>query len=182
MNLPKLKIQFLSFVVLLCFMLNPVKGQKNDSDTIRHHSPRKAMIMSAIIPGLGQVYNNKVWKLPLLYGGAGAAIYYLNYNQLRFDEVRSIRKREITEPYYQVYERRIDARQLERAQNYFGRYRDISMFSLIGVYVLNILDANVDAYMFEYDISDDLSMELRPAIIPSDFQANNFGLKFSLRF
>lgn len=172
------------FILILIFIVSPFcKGQYTDTIAYRPHSTRNATIMSAIVPGLGQIYNNKVWKIPLLYGGAGIAIYQLNRWQQRYDEVLSILKTNYKkEDFYFIYGRSLQGTSLERARDQYRRNRDYSLFTLGGIYLLNIIDATVDAYMFEYDISDDLSFEIKPDYIPADFNLGGAGLSFCLKF
>ena len=95
--------------------------------------PKKALWLAIAIPGGGQIYNRKYWKLPLIYGGFLGCIYALNWNNTK--------------------------------KNYYRRYRDLSMFIMIGVYALSIIDAYVDAELSSFDISKNLSMKVRPSFI-----------------
>jgi hypothetical protein len=155
-----------------------------DTLTIRHHSPTTAVIMSAVLPGLGQIYNDKIWKLPIIYGGEMAAINSYHYYQIRYKKVLSIMKNDggTGQERYDVYGTLISASLLERARDVFRRYRDYSGLAIAGLYVLNIIDALVDAHFFEYDISDDLSLKIQPGLLPSDFLSGNVGLNICMRF
>ncbi|HJX71427.1 MAG TPA: DUF5683 domain-containing protein [Bacteroidales bacterium] len=156
----------------------------DDSLTIRQHSPTRAVIMSAIVPGLGQVYNGKIWKLPIIYGGEMAAINAFHFYQIRYKKVLSILKADggTGQDIYEIYGRLLDSRNLERARDYYRKYRDYSGLVVVGVYALNIIDALVDAHFFEYDISDDLSLKIRPDILPYDFHSGGIGLNICMRF
>ncbi len=154
----------------------------DDSTMARKHSPTKAIIMSAIMPGLGQVYNQKIWKVPILYAGEITALYYFQWNQVRYQEILQILKDGAGEEYYYVYGRKVYEYQLERARDHYRRQRDYSALFFIGIYALNIIDALVDAHFYEYDISDDLSLKIRPAYFTPDIRQGGFGLNVCLRF
>lgn len=189
-----LKLAKYSICILLLFLItnqgfsqdNTIRDAEVIDTSYHRHSPTTALILSAIVPGLGQVYNNKVWKVPILYGGVGVSFYLLNYYKARYDVIVSIQKRlDAKEPLqdkYIVYGREVVAQNLELGKNRFRRYRDINAFILGGLYVINLLDALVDAYMFEYDISDDLSFEFRPDYMPTGLDAGTVGVTFCLKF
>lgn len=156
----------------------------DDSLLVRHHSPNRAVLMSAIIPGLGQVYNGKIWKVPIIYGAEMAAINWYHFYQVRYKKVLSILKDDggQGQATYNVYGNDIPGTSMERARDFYRRWRDYGGLVVIGIYVLNIVDALVDAYFFEYDISDDLSLNIKPACISPDFQSSGFGLNLCLKF
>jgi hypothetical protein len=176
----------------LILFLSPHSTQAQITDTtvivrdtvIHNHPPKKAVIYSLICPGLGQIYNRKYWKLPFIYGGGGAFLYYVCYNQRKYEKFRDayITESAKDEPaetveidgYNYRYER------LEAGRDYYRRYRDISIAGLGAMYLLNVIDAMVDAHFFYYDVSDDLSMHLKPAVIQTGSIASvgisiNFG-------
>jgi hypothetical protein len=161
---------------LLFFINTASKAQLTDSisknDTTakekpKYHSPKKATLMSAIVPGLGQVYNKKYWKLPIIYGGFAALIYSLNFNQSEYARFRDAYKYRIdgdstTVDNYVGILRDDDLFALQKSYN---RYRDLSVIGLGLLYVLNIVDASVDAHLFTFDVGDDLSFNIHPTII-----------------
>ncbi len=185
--MPDLQFRYLFCVLLfvLLFSMN-VNGQENnaENDTIESkiHSPRKAILYSAIFPGLGQIYNKKIWKVPLIYGGAGMALFYINFNQIRYQKVLDYIKSEVELGEYEIYGQRIPQDRLEVARDFYRTNRDWSVIALGGTYLINILDALVDAYLFNYDVSDDLSLKLTPACIKTDLFANAIGLSLNLKF
>ncbi len=140
--------------------------------------PKKALWLAIAIPGGGQIYNRKYWKLPLIYGGFLGCIYALNWNNTMYHDY-SQAYIDITDddPLTKSYENFIPqgydvSRNLTRIQdlfrrkkNYYRRYRDLSMFIMIGVYALSIIDAYVDAELSSFDISKNLSMKVRPSFI-----------------
>jgi hypothetical protein len=150
-----------------------------------HKSPRIAAISSAIVPGLGQAYNGKYYKIPVIYG-AGTIMYYYfdryNYNYQRIKKARRELKDTgvISDPELENY----DDATLELNMNSFRRNRDYQLIFMGLLYVANIVDAMVDAYMYEFDVSDDLSMKIGPSFEPisTDMYSASAGLKLSFRF
>jgi hypothetical protein len=140
--------------------------------------------MSAIVPGLGQVYNDKIWKVPIIYGAEMTAIYSYHFYQIRYKKIIGILKDDggAGQDEYEVYGRTINSNNLERARDFYRRWRDYMGLFVIGVYVLNIVDALVDAYFFEYDISDNLSLNIKPAYLTPGFRSNGVGLNLCLNF
>lgn len=149
---------------------------------VREHSPRKAIIYSAICPGLGQVYNKKYWKVPIIYGAGGAFAYFIGFNHLQYTKFRDgietgvAGEKILIDGVYYEYE------QLPLGRDYYRRYRDLSVLGLAAIYFLNVVDAMVDAYFFYFDVSDDLSMKVEPAIISSPGMTATVGLRINLGF
>jgi hypothetical protein len=156
----------------------------DDSVRIRQHSPTTAIIMSAVLPGLGQIYNGKIWKLPIIYAGEMTAIYSYHFYQIRYQKVLGILKADggTGQESYDIYGNPIPGTSMARARDFYRRWRDYSGLAIAGIYVLNIIDALVDAYFFEYDISDDLSLNIRPACISTGFDTGGIGLNISMKF
>lgn len=134
----------------------------------KKHSPFKATIMSTALPGLGQVYNGKWWKVPIIYGGFGGLIYSSVFNDLKFQTykkaylVRVDDDPSTTDEFEGVYS---DAN-LRELVDFYQRNRDISLIFTGVLYALNIIDASVDAHLKDFDVSDDLSMKIRPTMQP----------------
>ena len=123
--------------------------------------PAKAAFYSAVLPGLGQVYNKRYWKLPLIYGGIGASIYYYDLNNKNFKRYRNAYKRRLAGFADDEFQGVIfDNDRLIDGMNFYKKYRDQSMLFIIGTYFLNILDANIDAHLKQYNINQDLSLKL----------------------
>lgn len=154
----------------------------SDTLIIKKYNPRTATISSALLPGLGQVYNGKYWKVPLIYGAGGALVYAFQYNHSKYMQYREAYDEGDENKIYIIdgYERSYGQLQLYR--DYYRRYRDISLFGLIGVYLLNIVDAMVDAYFTQFDISDDLTMHIEPAIVDNFDLAATFGIRIRIGF
>jgi len=137
-------------------------------------SPAKAAFYSAIFPGLGQAYNKRYWKMPLVYGAIGTSFYFYNSNNKRYHEFRNEYKDRllgITNPKYAY----LDNDRLIRAQKFYQRNRDLSVLITCAFYVLNIVDANVDAHLKQFNVSDNLTFT------PS-FQTNEFDYKPNVGF
>lgn len=158
------------------------EAYKDDSS---YQNPNKAAILSAILPGLGQVYNKKYWKVPIIYAGFGTFVFFINYNRKGYLEFKQAH---IDFPNYHLnYDFPLTLEQIDRAKDSFKRYRDLSIIGTAGFYLLQIIDATVDAYLFDWDVSDDLSLKIEPSIIqsPSQFlvpSTNTFALRASLSF
>ena len=177
---PKLT-QLVVLISFVCF------GQKqNLSNSFKKEidplSPAKAAFYSAVLPGLGQVYNKRYWKLPLIYGGIGASIYYYDLNNKNFKRYRNAYKRRLagfTDDEFQDVI--FDNDRLIDGMNFYKQYRDQSMLFIIGTYFLNILDANIDAHLKQYNINQNLS--LKPYMDQNPIVANHhFGVSLNFNF
>lgn len=145
-----------------------------------YHSPKKAALL-ALVPGLGQIYNKKYWKLPLVYGALGACIYVVDFNQFYYrsylDQFNTLLETDSPN--------RNTMRQLVEQQNFYRRRRDLSIIITAAVYGLQILDAYVDAHLFHYDISDDLTLQWEPRMLRNLTSPNpnayGLGITFNLK-
>ncbi len=179
---------------------NSASYQADDLLKPYKHSPHKATIYAAVIPGLGQIYNKKYWKLPILYAGIGGVIYAIQFNSENYDKYRSayrdflirdpknmsylkvientqITLEDVHGPYADWFQRTLDNR-----RKYYRRYRDISYAGLVGVYLIQIIDATVDAHFKNFDISDDLSLNLEPIILSTPQEPFGGAVGFQLKF
>ena len=147
--------------------------------TITHsHSARKATIYSAIAPGLGQAYNKKYWKIPVVYVGFGAMIYLFERNNTKYNSFKTALIQR-TNGDTDIYLKQIPTTQgLIEYKDYYRRNRDLSVIGFALIYILNVVDANVDANLFYFDVSDDLSLQWSPIINPSYSYATGVSLKF----
>jgi hypothetical protein len=120
--------------------------------------PSKAAFYSAIIPGLGQAYNKKYWKIPLVWGGIGTGIYFYVSNDKQYDRYRDAYKRRLAgfkdDEFYNV----VSDDGLIRAQDQFRRNKEVSLLVTLGLYALNIIDANVDAHLLQFNVDENLSL------------------------
>jgi len=150
------------------------------------HSPKKASIMSIALPGLGQVYNGKWWKVPIIYAGFGGLTYMAVTNHLDMERYRQAYLNRVDDDPSTVDEfagKYSDAN-LKELKTTNQRNRDLS-FILMGIlYILNVVDASVDGHLKDFDVSDDLSLRIRPLMqqaAPNQIPAPSIGLTFTLR-
>lgn len=154
-------------------------------------SPAKAAFYSAILPGLGQAYNKKYWKIPIVYGALGTGIYFYVNNNKEYNRYRDAYKRRLAgytddEFYFdssgnQLSTPRVSTDGLEDAQDFYSRNKEISLLVTIGIYALNIIDANVDAHLLQYNVDENLS--LAPHYEFNEFDAtSNLGLTLNFKF
>lgn len=140
--------------------------------------PTKALWLSLVLPGAGQIYNRKYWKLPIIYGGFLGCAYALTWNQMMYrdysqayldimdDDPNTKSFLDMLPPRYDITGREDQFKKIfKRKKDFYRRYRDLSAFCFIGVYLLSVVDAYVDAQLSEFDISPDLSMKVEPAVI-----------------
>ncbi len=151
-------------------------------------NPKRAMWLAIVLPGAGQIYNRKYWKLPIVYGGFIGCLYAATWNnQMYHDYEQAYMDIMDDNPQTQSYNqflhlgKTVDETNIEdykslfrRRKDYYRRYRDLSIFIMIGVYALSIIDAYVDASLSEFDISDDLSLRIQPAVIKNGASRNPF--------
>lgn len=140
------------------------------------HSPRKATLMSAALPGLGQIYNKKYWKVPVVYGGLGTCIYLIDFNNDRFQRYKDGLIAELDDDPNTINTTGFSSSQLDELQDTYRRWRDMSWISLGAVYLLQIIDANVDAHLFHFDVGRELSMTAVPYMSPSVQVNTGFSL------
>jgi hypothetical protein len=143
-------------------------------------APARAAFYSAIVPGLGQAYNKRYWKIPIVLGAIGTGVYFYSTNNQEYHRYRDAYKQRLKGLDDEFKGQYSDAT-LINAQKSFQRNRDLSLIVSIGLYVLNIVDANVDAHLKQFNVNDDLSF--RPEVYPTDFtQQQNLGLTMTYRF
>lgn len=128
--------------------------------------PTKATLLSAVLPGAGQFYNKKYWKLPIIYAGFGGLGYAFAFNNGEYKRFGEYYRIETDGDANTISEFPGTPEQLRQKRNYYKKYRDLSVIGMFGLYALQILDAHVDAHLKEFDVSDDLSLSWRPAFIP----------------
>lgn len=167
--------------------------------------PKKAVLM-ALVPGLGQIYNRKFWKLPIVYGGLMGCMYAVTWNNRNYQDYSTAYKdimMDAEEPNRPVEEFHTSWQdflgvgydpkewvtntnfqtQLKNRKDYYRRYRDLSIIITVGVYALSIIDAYVDAQLFDFDISPDLSMHWEPSVTPQTaYSSLSYGLNCSIKF
>ncbi len=174
--------------------------KKRDWSTWRPDTKR-ALWLALVLPGAGQIYNRKYWKLPIIYGGFVGCAYAMSWNnQMYHDYSQAYLDIMDDDPNTQSYNQflhlgaTIDNSNIERYKEIFRkrkdryrRWRDMSMFVMIGVYAFSVIDAYVDASLSEFDISDDLSLRVEPTVLNNSRDRNPFrssavGLQCALTF
>lgn len=154
--------------------------QKNDTSKITH-SPKKAAILSAALPGLGQIYNRKYWKVPIIYAGLGTLGYLITFNNSQYRLYRNAYLAKIDDDPLTIDQYPFaSADGLLQQLNQYRRTRDILIAGAVIVYALNIIDASVDAHLFEFDVSDDLTLRIEPNFLPNftyGYSQKNITLK-----
>jgi TM2 domain-containing membrane protein YozV len=150
------------------------------NDDINPLSPAKAAFYSAIFPGLGQAYNKKYWKMPLVYAAIGTSTYFYIWNNNNYNEYRNAYKRRLAgytdDKFYFLSDDR-----LLTGQKFYQKNRDLSALITVAFYVLNIVDANVDAHLKQFNVNDNLTFE--PQVFPGDaYNRTNIGFTLNYRF
>ncbi len=149
-------------------------------------APARAAFYSAVLPGLGQAYNGKYWKIPIAYAGLGIGVYFYITNDQQYDRYRSIYKRRIAGFRDDEFigpgdQERVSTDGLIRAQRFYQQNKEISLLVIVGIYALNIIDANVDAHLQQFNVSEDLS--IRPAFKFDEFTGRTgYGLSLNYNF
>jgi hypothetical protein len=151
-----------------------------DQNAEEVHSPRKATIYSAVLPGLGQAYNKKYWKIPVIYAGFAAFGYFIYWNNDNYQIMKQAYS-DFTDgdpetnsyldldgaQYYDLGTEPDDTnfkQAVLKQQDYYRRNRDLLVISIVGFYGLQIIDASVDAHFFDFDISEDLTLNWQPTM------------------
>ena len=150
------------------------------NDSVAVHSPKRAALLSAMLPGLGQAYNKKYWKIPLVYAGIGTIGYFIGWNNKNYKiyrqayndiadgdkttnsflDIEAAKYYDLDNPtQYNNFKTG-----LSRQQDYLRRNRDLLIISMAAFYGLNIIDASVDAHFFDFDISEDLTFNWQPTL------------------
>jgi len=168
-------------------------------------SPKKASIYAALFPGLGQIYNRKYWKLPIVYGGYAGLIYVLGWNNNQYKDF--FQGYRIIAAHTSTADMKVDERefldnliknpsisldnpstfkyistQLKSGKDYYRRNRDLTIIGIAALHVLSIIDASVDANLFDFDISDDLSMRIEPMPVFLGDQNLVMGFNLAIKF
>lgn len=202
-RIDSLVAQFDTLKTNVAFAADSLHAQQKQAKARFIPDPKRAMWLAMVIPGGGQIYNRKYWKLPLIYGGFIGCVYAMTWNNTMYrdysqayidimdndDNTKSYEN--FLPPTYDVNANMDRLKDLfKRRKNYYRRYRDLSMFCMIGVYALSILDAYIDAEMSSFDISDDLTLKVKPAIMnernsvlqAQGVRSNSYGVQCSFNF
>ena len=190
-----LKSTFVSasiIIILICCTSNVFAQDNSDSTIVRTHSPKKATLL-ALIPGAGQIYNKKYWKLPIVYAGFAVTGYYAFYargHYLKFNEAYICK---LNDPDNCDLDLAIqyDIDKLEANRDFYRRNMELSFILMAAWYVLQILDASVDAHLYYWNVNDDLSLKVEPLILQPNMyipqagpmgNTTHNGLKISVNF
>ena len=152
-------------IILIFFFSSQIIFCQNNKDDEEKKilGPARAAFYSAVLPGLGQIYNKKYWKVPIVYGALAAGIYYYNHNNHLYHDYRDAYKRRLAgftddEFYGDGPVPAISNDGLIRAQKSLKRNKELSILVTIGIYALNIIDANVDAHLLQYNLDENLTL------------------------
>jgi len=162
------------------------QNKKNISKALDPLRPAKAAFYSAVLPGLGQAYNKKYWKIPIVYAAIGTGFYFYLDNNKLYKQYRNAYKRRLAgftdDEFYGPGDTPfLSDEALIRAQRTLKRNKELSMLVTVGLYVLNIIEANVDAHLLQYNLDENLA--LKPFM---DFNNPNYttqiGLSLDIKF
>lgn len=160
-------------------------------------NPTRALWLSLIIPGAGQVYNRKYWKIPIVYGGFLGCVYALSWNGQMYkdysqayldimdDDPNTNSYLDMLPINYDITGKEERFKEIfKNKKNFYRKYRDLSIFCMVGVYLLSVIDAYVDAELSSFDISKDLGLKIEPAIINNgnSLNSHNTGVGLQCRF
>ncbi|AJR03705.1 DUF5683 domain-containing protein [Siansivirga zeaxanthinifaciens] len=169
-------------------VIDSIVATNNNIDPL---APAKAAFYSAILPGLGQAYNKKYWKIPIVYAALGTGIYFYSTNNKEYNRYRDAYKSRLAgftndEFYFdsqgnQLSQPRVTTQGLERGQKFYRKNKEISLLVTIGLYALNIIDANVDAHLLQYNVDEKLSLAPHFKINEID-ASSNVGLTLNFKF
>ena len=149
------------FLFIFCFFLISFANAQDLTEPIQ--SPRKAAILSSTLPGLGQIYNKKYWKIPIIYAGLLTSAYYINDNNVQYKLYKdAYLKRLDNNPDNDDFVGEYSSGDLLILKDFYRRNREVSILCFVGTYIINVLDASVDAHLFDYDISEDISLQMTP--------------------
>lgn len=158
-------------------------------------APAKAAFYSAILPGLGQIYNKRYWKVPIVYAALGTSIYAYDFNNSRYKRFRTAFKRRqagfTDDEFYDLppindvppTSPEFSTSALQDAQEKYQRDRDLMLLVTIGLYALNIIDANVDSHLKQFNVDDNLSFDIQPYLDYNNITAEpNYGMALTIKF
>ena len=175
-------MKYLLSILIIFFSLT---GYSQIKDTTKIHSPRTAALRSLALPGWGQAYNKKYWKIPIIYGAFTGLYFMASFNQKELtDAETSLIQLEngetITSDFYNITG--ITTAQITERVDDFRRNRDFAYILMGLTYLLNVVDANVDAHLIDYNVSDDLTLKLQPNMEQNAYIGISNGLKLSMVF
>lgn len=176
--------------------VEPKKDIKSKNTILKQnktHSPKKATLYSAVIPGLGQAYNKKYWKLPIIYGLGGLLVYNISSSnssyKIYLDALNQRQELDATnlangtqiadsDEFVNIY----SDTQLQTRKGFYKKKRDMNIVYALLLYTANILDAAVDAHLMDFEVGEQYIMSLEPTFLPTASLSNSIGLSLSLKF
>ena len=158
----------------------------------RHPHPGRATLYSALLPGLGQIYNGELFKVPIYWGCLMGSVHFLTTNNINYKRFKKIHNLATSDDPTVSNDVPISAESAKWYRDVYRRYRDYSIVATALFYLLQVIDANVFAYMHDFEVTDDISMNVEPAMIspyneyamanPQSYDRNAIGLKVGFRF
>ena len=163
-----------------------VKNSKPIKLTYSKPDPKRALWLALVLPGAGQIYNRKYWKLPIIYGGFVGCTYALLWNQQMYKDYSQASYKNMLPYGYDITGREEQFKPIfKRKKDFYRKNRDMSIFAFFGVYLLSVIDAYVDAQLATFDITPDLSMKVEPTVIEQNVsfrRSGAVGVQCSLNF
>lgn len=165
-------------------VLNFTNAQILDQTPIDPLAPSRAAFYSAIVPGLGQIFNKKYWKLPIVYGAIGTPLYFYFDNHSKYKDYRNEYKKRLKgivntdDPIFG----KLDNDRVIQGQRFYQRNRDLSLVITAGFYILNIVDANIDAHLMQFNINDKLTVQPALELNPQDYNQYQYAVNLQYRF
>jgi len=171
-----------------------IKVEKVEKRKVNPLAPSKAAFYSAVFPGLGQIYNRRYWKVPLVYAAIGTGVYAYTFSNNEYNRFRDAFKRRragfFDDEFYDINNSGIvpgdpdlSDEALQDAQERFQRDRDLALLITIGLYALNIIDANVDSHLRQFNVDEELSLDIRPYLEYHPITSvPNYGITLSVKF
>ena len=172
----------ISSLIILISISGISQEKEIDFDELDPSAPSKAAFYSAVLPGLGQGFNKKYWKIPIVYAAIGSSIFSYDFNQKKYWDYRNAYKSRKAgynnDPYQNLI---IDDDRLLDGADFHKKNRDLSMVFIVGFYILNILDANIDSHLKQYNVNE--SLTLKPYLNHgNELSYKSIGLSLNLNF
>lgn len=160
-------------------MLFSLHGFSQKKDTLsleKKHSPTKAVLLSLALPGLGQCYNKKYWKVPIIYGGFAGLTYGVIFNQKEYSRFKKAYGYRVDNNPATIdeFDGRVSDAELFSNVDYYRRNRDLCYIGMGLLYVMNLIDAAVDAHLYYFNVSDDLSLRVQPEFMTLGYKAQTY--------
>ena len=159
----------------------PEGGIKEIITETPRNRPNKIALYSAMLPGLGQIYNRKAWKIPIIYGGATLLVFGAINSNTQYLFFRDALFLEVDGDPDTINETGLNESQIRRRVDFFRRNRDFFIILTGALYLLNVLDAHVDAHLHEFEVNEQLALSIRPSMVQNPWNIANVGLSLQLK-